>query len=126
MFQVNSSYSVSSKPTEQILDHYIHSKEKHENCLNNILNENNQTKKNIPEGELQMLKALSYALFFSTSHAASIQKICNQQLLSMIKYDNLNEKLQFFKKNKIIYRDFCNNPCENIAFERVFYFHGYN
>ena len=118
MFQINTPYFVTStqagvsgnlnKPTS-----------KHESNINAILSENNQIRKILPDGDQQILKALSYAMFFTTAYNNAIHVVCNQHLLSMIKGDGLTEKLQIFKNNMLLLRDFSKNPCENPTFEKV-------
>ena len=119
MFQINAPYVLASKLEEQTIDAFVKPKEKYESSINVILNENNQIRKIIPEGDIQMFKAISFALFFTTYYKIPIQNICNHHLLHLIRYNNLTERLQVFKNNMLLYRDFCHNPCDNQIFERV-------
>ena len=119
MFQINTPYFIAPKLEDQINEERIKPKEKNENSINLILYENNQIRKVISEGDIQMFKALSYAMFFTTTYKNTIQNICNHHLLTLIRFNNLSEKLLVFKNNMLLYRDFCHNPCDNQIFERV-------
>jgi len=119
MFQINTPYFVTPGHEERIFENIEKPNSKYENSINTILIENNQLRKIIPEGDLQILKALSYALFFTTYFQNAIQTSCNQYLLTLIRYNNLNDKLHIFKNNMLLFRDFSRNPCENQTFERV-------
>ena len=116
MFQINTPYFVTATE-EGISGNKPNSK--HESNINAILSENNQIRKIIPDGDQQILKALSYALFFTTAYHNAIQTACTQHLLSLIKSNGLTEKLQIFKNNMLLLRDFSKNPCESQTFERV-------
>ena len=122
MFQIQTPYfvSINSEDNSESHNNGNHKqKDKYETIINNILLENNQIRKKIPEGNLQIFKAISYSLFFTTNFDNSIQNACNQHLLFLIRYNNLNDKLFIFKNNMLLYRDFCMNPCQNQVFEKV-------
>lgn len=118
MFQINTPYFVTSAE-EGVSGNLAKPSSKHESNINAILSENNQTRKILPDGDQQILKALSYALFFSTAYNNAIHAACNQHLLSLIRGNGLTEKLQIFKNNMLLLRDFSKNPCENPTFEKV-------
>lgn len=121
MSNIQTPYFVSShaENNPKSNDDNMKHKDKYEKTINTILQDNNQIRKKIPEGEIQIFKAISYALFFTTNFQSSVQNICNNYLLSLIRYNNLNEKLGIFKNNIRLYRNFCANPCQNQVFEKV-------
>lgn len=120
MFQINTPYFFSASPENPLPDSTPERQlSKHEVSINAILAENNQSRKIIPEGEFQLLKAISYSLFFTTQHHNAIHAACNQHLLQLLRFNNLSEKLQIFKSNMLLIREFTRNPCENPSFERV-------
>lgn len=119
MFHIEAPYFISHEKQEKNIEKYKNHSEKFEEIIVNILQENNQVRKKIPDGDIQIFKALSYALFYTTSYDTCIQNICNKYLLSLIRTNSLTEKLSIFKNNMLSTRDFINNPTQNSGFERV-------
>jgi hypothetical protein len=85
-------------------------KESHFDHITTILEENNLVKKQIPEGPGTLLKAISNSLYFTSHYNTEIQQFCIKHLRFLIANNKLPSRLNMFKGNSTLWKDFSAHP----------------
>jgi len=78
--------------------------------LSPVLEENGLVRKQIPEGPGSLLKAISDSLYFTTHYNNEIQQFCINHLKFLISNNKLPPRLQMFKNNITLLKDFIAHP----------------
>jgi hypothetical protein len=85
-------------------------KESHFDHLTTILEENNLVRKQIPEGAGTLMKSISDSLYFTSHYQTEIQQFCIKHLKFLIANNKLPPRLNMFKGNSTLWKDFSAHP----------------